>query len=120
MDYIDRETEELGENTVSVTLCPSLGTNPDLRGEGPATNRLSHGTAKTYFNSFFEQLISSKPIKRFDTDMTNPDIDNILFSTALLTFLYSLTTGVIILCYLVHYATQLTAARKQAWGDEFD
>jgi hypothetical protein len=45
------ETEVLGENLPSVTLSTTnptwidLGANPGLRGERPATNRLSHGTA---------------------------------------------------------------------------
>jgi hypothetical protein len=45
------ETEVLGENLPSATLattnptCIDPGANPGLRGERPATNRLSHGTA---------------------------------------------------------------------------
>jgi hypothetical protein len=45
------ETEVLGENLPSATLSTTNptridpGTNPGLRGERPATNRLSHGTA---------------------------------------------------------------------------
>jgi hypothetical protein len=45
------ETEVLGENLPSATLsttnptCKDPGANPGLRGERPATNRLSHGTA---------------------------------------------------------------------------
>jgi hypothetical protein len=45
------ETEVLGENLPSATLSitnPTWidpGANPGLRGERPATNRLSHGTA---------------------------------------------------------------------------
>jgi hypothetical protein len=45
------ETEELGENLPSATLSTTNhtwidpGANPGLRGERPATNRLSHGTA---------------------------------------------------------------------------
>jgi hypothetical protein len=53
-----------GENRSRPTpgkICPSAtlsttnptwtvpGSNPDLRGERPATNRLSHGTAKNVF-----------------------------------------------------------------------
>jgi hypothetical protein len=46
------ENRQLGEKPVPVPLCPSQishwtdpGSNPGLRGERPATNRLSHGTA---------------------------------------------------------------------------
>jgi hypothetical protein len=47
------ENRQLGEKPVPVPLCPpkfsqsglDLGSNPGLRGERPATNRLSHGTA---------------------------------------------------------------------------
>jgi hypothetical protein len=46
------ENRQLGEIPVPVPLCPpqishglDLGSNPGLRGERPATNRLSHGTA---------------------------------------------------------------------------
>jgi hypothetical protein len=45
------ENRQLGEKPVPVPLCPQishgldLGSNPGLRGERPATNRLSHGTA---------------------------------------------------------------------------
>jgi hypothetical protein len=48
------ETEVLGENLPSATLSTTNhtwidpGANPGLRGERPATNRLSHGTAR-YF-----------------------------------------------------------------------
>jgi hypothetical protein len=48
------ENRQLGEKPVSVPLCPpqisyglDLGSNPGLRGERPATNCLSHGTAKS-------------------------------------------------------------------------
>jgi hypothetical protein len=54
---IDRENRQLGEKPVPVLLCPpqishglGLGSNPGLRGERPATNRLSHGTASALFN----------------------------------------------------------------------
>jgi hypothetical protein len=46
------ETEVLGENLPSATLSTTNptwidpGANPGLRGERPATNRLSHGTAR--------------------------------------------------------------------------
>jgi hypothetical protein len=41
------ETEVLGENLPSATLSTTNPTwiDPGLRGERPATNRLSHGTA---------------------------------------------------------------------------
>jgi hypothetical protein len=45
------ETEVLGENLPSATLSTPTptwidpGANPGVRGERPATNRLSHGTA---------------------------------------------------------------------------
>jgi hypothetical protein len=49
---IGRENRQLGEKPVPLPLCPpqishglDLGSNPGLRGERPATNRLSHGTA---------------------------------------------------------------------------
>jgi hypothetical protein len=49
------ENRQLGEKPVPVPLCPpqishglDLGSNPGLRGERPATNRLSHGTALHY------------------------------------------------------------------------
>jgi hypothetical protein len=45
------ENRQLGEKSVPVPLCPpqishglDLGSDPGLRGERPATNRLSHGT----------------------------------------------------------------------------
>jgi hypothetical protein len=51
MIYFAGETEVLGENLPSATLSTTYptwidpGANPGLRGERPATNRLSHGTA---------------------------------------------------------------------------
>jgi hypothetical protein len=49
------ENRQLGEKPVPVPLCPpqtphglDLGSNPGLRGERPATNHLSHGTAVLY------------------------------------------------------------------------
>jgi hypothetical protein len=46
------ENRQLREKPVPAPLCPPqishglvLGSNPGLRGERPATNRLSHGTA---------------------------------------------------------------------------
>jgi hypothetical protein len=54
------ETEELGEKACpSPTLCTTNptwidpGANPELRGERPATNRLSHGTA---YDDFYRVL----------------------------------------------------------------
>jgi hypothetical protein len=50
-DIFAGETEVLGENLPSATLSTTNlswidpGANPGLRGERPATNRLSHGTA---------------------------------------------------------------------------
>ena len=44
------ENRQLGEKPVPVPLCPpqiSRGLDLGLRGERPATNRLSHGTAIT-------------------------------------------------------------------------
>jgi hypothetical protein len=49
-----RETEVLGEHLPSAALSTTNptsidpGANPGLRGERPATNRLSHGTALKY------------------------------------------------------------------------
>jgi hypothetical protein len=54
---IDREKPKfLEENRPSATLSTTNpiwidpGSNPDVRGGRPATNRLSHGTATTHFN----------------------------------------------------------------------
>jgi hypothetical protein len=50
------ETEVLGENLPSATVSTTNptwidpGANPGLRGERPATNRLSHGTALSGVN----------------------------------------------------------------------
>jgi hypothetical protein len=46
-DIFAGETEVLGENLPSATLFTANPTwiDPGLRGERPATNRLSHGTA---------------------------------------------------------------------------
>jgi hypothetical protein len=53
------ENRQLGEKPVPVPLCPpqishglDLGSNPGLRGERPATNRLSHGTAYIFVLDF--------------------------------------------------------------------
>jgi hypothetical protein len=54
-DIFAGETEVLGENLPSATLSTTnptwivLGANPSLRGERPATNSLSHGTAYVTF-----------------------------------------------------------------------
>jgi hypothetical protein len=57
------ETEVLGENLPSATLSTTNptwidpGANPGLRGERPATNRLSHGTAYCpFYSSYIFQL----------------------------------------------------------------
>jgi hypothetical protein len=53
------ETEVLGENLPSATLSTTNptwvdpGANPGLRGERPATNRLSHGTATVVCNVYY-------------------------------------------------------------------
>jgi hypothetical protein len=54
------ENRQLGEKPVPVPLFPpqishglDLGSNPGLRGERPATNRLSHGTAKVYLGNIY-------------------------------------------------------------------
>jgi hypothetical protein len=55
-DIFAVETEVLGENLPSATLSTTNltwidpGANPGLRGERPATNRLSHGTAYKLYN----------------------------------------------------------------------
>jgi hypothetical protein len=51
-------TEVRGEKPVPVPLCPPQipGSNPDLRGERPATNRLSHGTAIWMVNYFLSHM----------------------------------------------------------------
>jgi hypothetical protein len=46
--YLQGKTEELVEEPVPLTLCPTwtdLGANPCLSGDRLATNRLNHGTA---------------------------------------------------------------------------
>jgi hypothetical protein len=69
-DVFVGETEVLGENLPSATLSTTnptwidLGANLGLRGERPATNRLSHGTAKEniknyYLLSWFNWLCNS-------------------------------------------------------------
>jgi hypothetical protein len=62
-DIFAGETEVLGENLPSATLFTTNptwidpGANPGLRGERPATNRLSHGTAFCYLFSLFVLII---------------------------------------------------------------
>jgi hypothetical protein len=57
-DIFAGETEVLGENLPSATLSTTNptwidpGANPGLSGERPATNRLSHGTAKLATDSY--------------------------------------------------------------------
>jgi hypothetical protein len=64
-DIFAGETEVLGENLPSATLSSTNptwidpGANPGLRGERPATNRLSHGTAS------LENLIVVNLVKKF-------------------------------------------------------
>jgi hypothetical protein len=64
-DIFAGETEELGENLPSATLSTTNptwidpGTNPGLRGERPATNRLSHGTALQNTVNVFKFLVPS-------------------------------------------------------------
>jgi hypothetical protein len=56
------ETEVLGENLPSATLSTTWidpGANPGLRGERPATNRLSHGTALAVYYEVTNKLIFS-------------------------------------------------------------
>jgi hypothetical protein len=61
--YFAGETEELGENLPSATLSTTIptwidpGVNPGLRGERPATNRLSHDMAYCY--NYLNQTQSS-------------------------------------------------------------
>jgi hypothetical protein len=58
------ETEVLGENLPSANLSTTNpkwinpGANPGLRGERPATNRLSHGTP-TKCNTFFANSLGT-------------------------------------------------------------
>jgi hypothetical protein len=61
------ENRQLGEKPVPVPLCPlqtphglTPGSNPGLRGERPATNRLSHGTAP---HSLINELCPSSRIR---------------------------------------------------------
>jgi hypothetical protein len=61
-DIFAGETEVLGENLPSATLSTKNptwiepGANPGLRGERPATNRLSHGTAEQWYSTFFARV----------------------------------------------------------------
>jgi hypothetical protein len=59
------ENRQLGEKRVPEPLCPpqishelDLGSNPGLRGDRPATNRLSHGTAYNtcYCTLYYKRL----------------------------------------------------------------
>jgi hypothetical protein len=78
-DIFAGETEVLGENLPSATLSTTnptwidLGTNPGLRGERPATNRLSHGTA------LFLKLLNAIAEKQFC-------LTSIFYSTAQIGF----------------------------------
>jgi hypothetical protein len=61
------ENRQLGEKPVPVPLCPpkisrglDLGSNPGLRGERPATNRLSHGTSCTALTSIASSSLCPK------------------------------------------------------------
>jgi hypothetical protein len=61
------KTKQLEEKLVPLPLCPpqipraDLGANPGLRGVRPATNRLSHATARPLFLNFvYRQLGCSK------------------------------------------------------------
>jgi hypothetical protein len=64
--YWQGKTEELGEKPVPVPLCPPQiphsdpSTNSGLRGDTPATNRLSHGTAlqRNYMKKIKEHIYS--------------------------------------------------------------
>jgi hypothetical protein len=62
--YFAGETEVLGENLPSATLSTTNptwidpGANPVLRGERPAANRLSHGTAYRFL--FFLNLVANE------------------------------------------------------------
>jgi hypothetical protein len=65
------ETRQLGEKPVPVPLCTpqisyglDLGSNPGLRDERPATNRLSHGTASRAITFF--------SLKTYTTDIRLP------------------------------------------------
>jgi hypothetical protein len=58
------KTEVLGEKSVPVPLCPphitKPGSNPGLRGERPATNRLSHGTAGGMYKLWIRYKYSAR------------------------------------------------------------
>jgi hypothetical protein len=67
-----RENRQLGEKSVPVPLCPpkishgsDLGSKPGLRGERPATNRLSHGTAimRLIISVMNKKMVSMKASK---------------------------------------------------------
>jgi hypothetical protein len=67
MIYLQGKNEVLGENLPSATLSTTNptwidpGANPGLRGERPATNRLSHGTAYL-INDIFIYLLKNNLI----------------------------------------------------------
>jgi hypothetical protein len=51
------------------------GSNPGLRGERPATNRLSHGTAISVLPTFRDNLsIPSSRVKQFKKDAGNTEV----------------------------------------------
>jgi hypothetical protein len=58
-----RKTEKLGEKPARYSLSTiyptwtDLGANPDLRGERPATNHLSHGMTLVLYNREYSYLI---------------------------------------------------------------
>ena len=69
-----RKSEVLGEIPVPLPLCPpqiprgvTSGSNPGLRGERLATNRLRHGTARIHFNIF---VTSTKVSQKFVTSLS--------------------------------------------------
>jgi hypothetical protein len=73
------ETEVLGENLLSAILSTTSptwidpGANPGLRGERPATNRLSHGTALNAFEVMKINDISHKASKLWCSIMERYD-----------------------------------------------
>jgi hypothetical protein len=92
------ENRQLGEKPVPVPLCPpqishglDLGSNPGLRGERPATSRLSHGKA-----SFLRvtQCFVHEPQERSlkEREWVNGKVNNsVLF--------YPVTVKLIIVCH---------------------
>jgi hypothetical protein len=64
------KTKVVGEKSVLVPLCPpqiphgqTRGSSPGLRGERPATNHLSHGTAVNVSNILFKFRVEVKIFK---------------------------------------------------------